>query len=311
MGAVSVSGAVGSFSSYGPSGDGQIKPEVASVGVAALVQTTSNTVGASNGTSFACPNMAGLGTCLWQGFPEFNNMKIVQALKAAGSKFSNPDNRIGYGIPNMKLAFTSLLTEFATSTASTSACTATVSWTSKDVSAMKYEIERMGPGEAVYTKVGEVNAQAGTILNIRSYQFNNSLNGLNAGTVSYRIRQIVDTATASFTAVYIDTTTTTVAAGCFATGTGNTDPVKEKISIQPNPVSGSTLSLVIETPYAITSMPVHIYDAKGSLVLQEKSNKGTGKKTMEINIAGLQSGKYYISVYNGQQLLRTVELIRL
>ena len=50
VGAVSVSGAVGNFSSYGPSGDGQVKPEVASVGVAALVQTTSNTVGASNGT---------------------------------------------------------------------------------------------------------------------------------------------------------------------------------------------------------------------------------------------------------------------
>lgn len=311
VGAVSVSGAVGSFSSYGPSGDGQIKPDVASVGVAALVQTTSNTIGTNNGTSFACPNMAGLGTCLWQGFPEYNNMKILQALKASGSKYTNPDNRIGYGIPNLKLAFTNLLTEFATSTSSTSACTATVSWTSKDVSAMKYEIERKGPGEAVYTKVGEVNAQAGSVLNIRSYQFNNSLNGLNAGTVSYRIRQIVDTATASFTAVYIDTSNTSVAAGCFATGTGNTDPVKEKITIQPNPVNGSTVSLTIETPYAIASMPVHIYDAKGALVWQEKSNKGTGKKTMEINISGLQSGNYYISVYNGKQLLRTAELIRL
>ncbi len=311
VGAVSVSGTVGGFSSYGPSGDGQVKPDLASIGVAALVQNTSNTIGTNNGTSFACPNMAGLGTCLWQGFPEYNNMKILQALKAAGSKFSNPDNRIGYGIPNMKLAFTNLLTEFATSSASTNACTATVSWTSKDVSAMKYEIERKGPGETVYTKVGEVNAQAGSVLNIRSYQFNNSLNGLNAGTASYRIRQIVDTVTASFTAVYIDTTSTTVAAGCFATGTGNTDPVKEKITIQPNPVSGTTLSLVIETPNAIAVMPIHIYDAKGALVWQEKNSKGSGKKTIEVNIAGLQAGKYYISVYNGQQLLRTAELIRL
>jgi len=311
VGAVSVSGTVGGFSSYGPSGDGQVKPDLASIGVAALVQNTSNTIGTNNGTSFACPNMAGLGTCLWQGFPEYNNMKILQALKAAGSKFSNPDNRIGYGIPNMKLAFTNLLTEFATSSASTNACTATVSWTSKDVSAMKYEIERKGPGETVYTKVGEVNAQAGSVLNIRSYQFNNSLNGLNAGTVSYRIRQIVDTVTASFTSVYIDTTSTTVAAGCFATGTGNTDPVKEKITIQPNPVSGTTLSLVIETPNAIAVMPIHIYDAKGALVWQEKNSKGSGKKTIEVNIAGLQAGKYYISVYNGQQLLRTAELIRL
>lgn len=310
VGAVSVTGVVGSFSSYGPSGDGQVKPDVASVGVAAMVQNTGNTIGTNNGTSFACPNMAGLGTCLWQAFPEYNNMKIVQALKASGSKYSTPDNRIGYGIPNMKLAFTSLLTEFATSSASTNACTATLSWTSKDVSAMKYEIERKGPGESSYTKVGELNPQAGSLLAIRSYQFTNSLNGLNAGTVSYRIRQIVDTAAAGLTAVYIDTASTTVQAGCFATGTGNTDPLKEKITIQPNPVSGSTLSLVVETPYAITDMPVRIYDAKGALVLQQKSSKGSGKKTMELTISRLQAGTYYISIYNGQKLLGTAELIK-
>ena len=39
-----------------------------------------------NGTSFACPNMAGLATCLWQGFPEVNNMRIIQALRQASSR---------------------------------------------------------------------------------------------------------------------------------------------------------------------------------------------------------------------------------
>ena len=311
VGAVTSTGVVGGFSSFGPSGDGQVKPDMASVGVAAMVQTTSNTIGTNNGTSFACPNMAGLGAILWQAFPEYNNMKIAQALKAAGSKFSAPDNRIGYGIPDLKLAFTNLLTEFATSTATTNTCTATLDWTSKDVQAMKYEIERKAPGETVFTKVGDVTPQAGTLLFIHSYQFNNSLAGLNAGTVSYRIRQIVDTAAASFKAVYIDTANTTVPAGCFATGTGNTDPVKEKIIIQPNPVSGSTLSLVVETPYAINEMPVRIYDTKGSLVFSQKSSKGSGKKTIELTISQLQAGKYYISVYNGQKLLGTAELIKL
>jgi len=58
-------------------------------------------------------------------------------------------------------------------------------------------------------------------------------------------------------------------------------------------------------------MPIHIYDGKGALVWQEKNSKGSGKKTIELNIAGLQAGKYYISVFNGKQLLRTAELIRL
>ncbi len=311
VGAVATSGAVGGFSSYGPSADGQVKPDLASVGVAALVQNTGNSISAANGTSFACPNMAGLGTCLWQAFPEYNNMKILQALKQSASKYATPDDRIGYGIPNMKLAFTNLLTEYASSNATVNSCTAALSWTSKDVQTMKYEIERMAPGETSFTKIGEAGPQAGNILTLHNYQFSNSLAGLNAGIITYRVRQIVDTAAVSFTAAYIDTATATVAAGCFATGTGNTDPLKVKISLQPNPVSGSTVSLVIETPYAITDMPVMIYDAKGSRVLQQRSTKGSGKKTIELSISRLSAGKYYISVYNGQQLLGTSELIKL
>lgn len=55
-----------------------------------------------SGTSFACPNMAGLSTCLWQAFPEVNNMSIIDALQQSASRFSNPDNRVGYGIPDVK-----------------------------------------------------------------------------------------------------------------------------------------------------------------------------------------------------------------
>jgi len=146
VGAVNSAGAVGSFSSFGPSGDGQIKPDIASVGVSALVQNPGGTVGGANGTSFATPNMAGLGTILWQGFPEYNNMKIIRALQQAGSKAATPDNRVGYGIPNMKLAFANLLTEFATSSSSVTGCRVTVNWSTKDVGAMKYEIRNHAPG---------------------------------------------------------------------------------------------------------------------------------------------------------------------
>ena len=311
VGAVNAAGVVGGFSSYGPSADGQIKPDMASVGVAALVQTTSNTVGTSNGTSFACPNMAGLGAILWQGFPEYNNMKIVRTLQQAGSKFSTPDDRVGYGIPNMKTAFSLLLTEFATSSATVSACNATISWTSKDVAAMKYEIERKIPGEVVYTKVGELNPQAGVLLAIHNYQFINAIISPTAGAVSYRIRQIIDTASASFTAVYIDTANVSIASGCFATGTGNPNPNAESVTVQPNPVSGSNVTLVIETPYAVTNMPIAIYDSKGRLVMQLTNTKGTGKKTIDLNIDRLAKGKYYIKVLNGQKTIGTTELLRL
>src|SRR5688572_14561978 len=205
VGAVSASGTVGSFSSYGPSADGRIKPDIASIGVSAMLQAADNTIFASNGTSFACPNMAGLATCLWQGFPEFNNMRIVRALKEAGSIYSSPNDRIGYGIPDMKKAFLDLLTEFAVSTATINNCNALLNWTSKDVPVMKYEIERKAPGDTGYIKIAEKNAQTDSILTNHSYQIIDTLNDITPGTISYRIRQIVDTAVSAFTATYIDT----------------------------------------------------------------------------------------------------------
>lgn len=306
VGAVTAGGIVGSFSSYGPSADGQVKPDMASIGVAALVQNTNNTVGTSNGTSFACPNMAGLGTCLWQGFPEFNNMKIARALQQSGNKSATPDDRVGYGIPDMKKAFGILLTEFATSSSTIDACNVQVSWTSKDISAMKYEIERKAPGDTFFIKIGEINPATGNILAAHSYKFNNTLNNVNPGIIAYRIRQVIDTSAVGFSAVYIDTTSITVAAGCPLTGSG-----KGPVTIQPNPVFENSATLVVETDYAISSMPVNIYDGKGSLVMQIISTKGTGKKIIDLPVNKLAKGKYYITVLNGQKKVGTAELIRL
>jgi hypothetical protein len=310
VGAVSASGAVGNFSSYGPSSDGQVKPDIASVGVSALVQTTFNTIGNANGTSFATPNMAGLGTCLWQGFPEYNNMKIIKALQLSGSKATNPDNRVGYGIPNMKLAFSILLAEYATSASSVTGCRVNITWNTKDVGAMKFEIERKAPAETGFTKIGELAAQAGSLLATHSYQFNNDLTSGSQGLYAYRIRQILDTAAASFYAAYIDTTTINISSACIVTGTTNPDPNKIKVSIQPNPAAGSIANLVVETPYAITDMPVIVYNSTGEKVYQLKESKGTGKKNIQLNIAAFPKGIYYIRVLKGEQLVGVAEMIR-
>ncbi|HVZ97280.1 MAG TPA: S8 family serine peptidase [Chitinophagaceae bacterium] len=108
VGAVDVNGNVGSFSSYGPSSDGRVKPEVASVGVATYICSTSGTFITGNGTSFATPNMAGLVTCLWQAFPEFSNMDIIRAVERSSSIYNSPDDRIGYGIPDFRVAYNDL-----------------------------------------------------------------------------------------------------------------------------------------------------------------------------------------------------------
>ncbi len=311
VGAVNAAGVIGGFSSFGPSSDGQIKPDMASVGVSALVQTTSNTVGTSNGTSFACPNMAGLGTILWQAFPEYNNMKIIRALQQAGSKFTTPDDRVGFGIPNMKLAFANLLVDYATSSSTVTGCRVSINWASKDIGAMKYDIEKKAPGETVYTKIGQMNSTAGLLLANRNYQFNNDLTSGTAGNFSYRIRQIIDTAAASFYAVYIDTTNISISTACIITGTTNPNPTKELVMVQPNPVSGNTVTLVVETPYSVSNMPIAVYDAKGRLVMQLKETKVSGRKLIDLNISRLAKGKYYINVLNGQKSIGIAELLKL
>ncbi len=108
VGAVNTSGVIGSFSSYGPSSDGQVKPAVASVGVGTALSSTTGPIITGNGTSFATPNMAGLITCLWQAFPEFTNMEIIQAVEKSSSIYNSPDDRIGYGIPNFHIAYDDL-----------------------------------------------------------------------------------------------------------------------------------------------------------------------------------------------------------
>ena len=306
--AVNTSGLVGAFSAYGPSFDGRIKPDIASVGVAAMVQGPNNAIGINNGTSFACPNMAGLATCLWQGFPEFDNMRIIRALKEAGSIFYAPDDRIGYGIPDMKSAFSSLLIEYASLDAVLDSCTATLNWNSKDVSFMKYEIEKKSLADTRYIKIAEVNAAGGNILANHSYQFSNSLTGMGAGITSYRIRQIIDTSTADFSAVFIDTASITLDSACKTIGP--VDPAADKIIVQPSPTN-SDATLIVETNLAIPDMPVTIYDMNGRLVMKLQASKGPGKVTIALPVNVLAKGKYIITVYDNSKTIGSANLLKL
>lgn len=104
IGAVNTSGAIGAFSSWGPNGAGKMKPNVVSVGWGASYIHPSGTVFGGNGTSLATPNIAGLIACLWQAYPEFSNMEIMDAVQRSAHMYNNPDNRYGYGIPNFRTA---------------------------------------------------------------------------------------------------------------------------------------------------------------------------------------------------------------
>lgn len=111
VGAVDINGTPASFSSYGPSSDGRVKPDVASVGVNDVVQGASGGFVQGSGTSFATPNLAGLVACLWQAFPDFSSSDIMEFVRKSSPTYNSPTAQMGYGIPDFEQAFDMLSKE--------------------------------------------------------------------------------------------------------------------------------------------------------------------------------------------------------
>ena len=300
VGAVAKDSSIAGFSSYGPSSDGQVKPDVTSVGVNTVIQTTANTIGVSNGTSFSCPNIVGLAACLWQGFREFNNIKILNTLRQSGHKASSPDNRVGYGIPDVKKAVMILLKEYSTANGSIANCKTGLSWTSKDMSGMRYEIERLVPGQGSFQKIAEVNG-TGNSFSSRNYNYEDNLVNLPTGTIIYRIRQVIDTAAATFTAGYIDTVTVTSLISCVT---------ENAVTLMPNPSVGP-LTIKVSTTTDVPNLVMRLFNSKGQLLADVRKSQPVGTAFYELPVHYLPAGQYYLSVYKGQELLETKSLIKL
>ena len=107
IGAVDAAGVRAYFSSVGPTYDGRIKPDVCAQGLNAALFFPGG-LGAGSGTSFSSPITCGITACLWQAYPDLNNMQIIDAVKATSNHDSPPDSLTGWGIPDYEMAATSL-----------------------------------------------------------------------------------------------------------------------------------------------------------------------------------------------------------
>lgn len=105
VGAVRTDSVPGNFSSYGPSADGRVKPEVCAVGAGAVVMTPQGYAISANGTSFATPLIAGMAACIWSALPNENAMQIRERIIRSTDRYTTPtDPQYGYGIPNAMVA---------------------------------------------------------------------------------------------------------------------------------------------------------------------------------------------------------------
>lgn len=98
------------FSSFGPSADGRVKPDVCTMGWGAIgLRIEGDSVAPINGTSFSAPILAGLVACLWQLHPERTAQEIMHAVRESAHLYATPNDSMGYGIPDFMQAHEQLV----------------------------------------------------------------------------------------------------------------------------------------------------------------------------------------------------------
>jgi subtilisin family serine protease len=88
------------FSSQGPTYDGRIKPTIMAHGQATYVANpySATEYFRGNGTSFACPLAAGAIALVLDKNPTWTAREVLDAIKATGTRASDPDTLYGWGI---------------------------------------------------------------------------------------------------------------------------------------------------------------------------------------------------------------------
>jgi len=108
VGAVKPDETIASFSSRGPRVDGAIKPNIVVQGQSVVLSDLFEGIRTANGTSFAAPIAAGMSASLWQAVPQATAQELFNAIEQSASLYQNPNDSLGYGIPDFQLALSLL-----------------------------------------------------------------------------------------------------------------------------------------------------------------------------------------------------------
>ncbi len=104
VGGVDINREHSTFSSYGPTADGRVKPDICAMATN-VPYYYPDAFYASSGTSFATPIMAGAAATLWSAMPQLTAREIRQKLIHSADRYLTPDSAYGYGIPDLVAAY--------------------------------------------------------------------------------------------------------------------------------------------------------------------------------------------------------------
>ena len=85
------------FSSFGPTYDGRMKPNVVAFGD--VTTTGKKNMKTSYGTSFSTPLVSGFAACVMQLHPDWDNMKVFHEIQNSGHLYPYFDYAHGFGVP--------------------------------------------------------------------------------------------------------------------------------------------------------------------------------------------------------------------
>jgi hypothetical protein len=86
-----------SFSSYGPTADLRLKPNVSAYGH--VFAANEKDMEKTQGTSFSCPLISGFAACAWQSKKQLTNMQLFNEIQQSATLYPYFDYAHGYGVP--------------------------------------------------------------------------------------------------------------------------------------------------------------------------------------------------------------------
>ncbi|MGQ9643013.1 MAG: S8 family serine peptidase [Ignavibacterium sp.] len=292
IGAVDESGVRASFSSFGPTVDGRIKPDFMAMGSNVYAARSSNPTQYTyvSGTSFSCPLSAGVVALLLQSNPNLTPIQIRNILRQTSTRSNNPDNFYGWGIIKALDAI-NLITvpvELTSFTANYINDAVELNWvTATETNNFGFEVQKRYDGEQ-YKKIAFISG-AGTSTNRVTYSYKDT--DLKSNRIYYRLKQIDFNGDETYSnEVAVDISSP-----------------NEYVLYQnyPNPFNPTTkirFSIPSNTEYysVLQKVTLKVYDVLGNEVATLVDEyKESGNYEIEFNPINLSSGFYLLALKSG------------
>jgi hypothetical protein len=205
-------------------------------------------------------------------------------LRKSAGNFAAPNDRIGYGAPDVKKAFVSLQKKgFSRQLGAAPGCKGLFNWSVKAGLGMRMVLERRLPEETDYKPVDTVVADGAFIRRDVFYEddWSDLPDGIN---VSYRIGMQIG----ADTSYYLDSASIVFPGNCYPI------PAKE-VTLFPNPVHNNLNILAYRSAPATISAVV--YNSAGQQVASLPVQPLRGRQQFILPLQPLSRGTYSVAVF--------------